>query len=77
MPQVAGKQLTAKECRLIEAALVAHKLGKAEASRRLGKYEGYLYGILVGKHNPSDAQLKAIAKLLGLKFVASKPARIE
>ena len=77
MPQVAGKKLTAKECRLIEAALVDRKITKAAVSRQMKRYDGYLFGVLAGKHNPSDAQLKKIADALGLRFVPSTPARIE
>ena len=77
MIQPAGKILTPKECKLIEAALVAQNLSKREASRQLGRPHGYLWDVLHAVSNPSDAQLKAIAKVLGLTFVASVPARIE
>ena len=77
MPQIAGKPLTPKECRLIEATLVTRKITKADVSRQLGRRAGYLVDVLRHKHNPSDAQLKAIAKVLDLTFIASRPARIE
>ena len=71
------KKLTPKECKLIEGALQQRGATKAAVSRLAGQGVTFVADVLRGNHCPDDDQLKRLASVLGLRFVASVPARIE